>query len=92
MGQGFYEVYGETSNSMQQQYYETRVTGGNTYRFRYKVLNIFGWSSYSNILTAYPGVIPDAPSNIQTLNQGTSVMISWNEPYNGGDPIYEYVI
>lgn len=87
-GTGFYSIYGETSNSLLRSYIETRVTGGSTYRFRYRVKNLFGWSPFSNILTAYPGVIPDVPSQIRTENSGTSVVISWNEPYNGGDKIF----
>lgn len=85
-------MYGETSNSLLRSYIETRVTGGSTYRFRYRVKNIFGWSVFSNILTAYPGVAPDTPASISTENSGTSVIISWTEPYNGGDKITSYLI
>jgi hypothetical protein len=37
-------------------------------------------------------VIPDAPSSVITENQGTSVKILWAQPYNGGDPINQYII
>ena len=58
--------------------------------FRYRTLNIFGWSPYSNLLTAIAASLPDQPAPPITSNVGTSVMIQWVAPYNGGAYISSY--
>jgi hypothetical protein len=60
--------------------------------FRYRTLNIFGWSPYSSILTALAATTPDSPATPITSNFGTSVMIQWVAPYNGGAFINGYDI
>ena len=91
-GTQFYTIYGEPTNSMTQAYVENRVSGGSAYQFRYRVKNIHGWSDYSSVLEAYPGVVPEAPFDIITENSGKSVKVSWSEPYNGGDNIFAYKV
>ena len=58
--------------------------------FRYRVRNIYGWSSYSPIKSAIAAKRPDRPDVPLVVNTGTSVAISWTMPYNGGSSITKY--
>ena len=64
---------------------------GLEYLFRYRVANVFGWSSgYSDqvsILSAMPPLTPDVAT---TEIQGSYVKISWNPPDDNFAPILAY--
>jgi hypothetical protein len=55
--------------------------------FRYRVSNTYGWGSYSDLLTAVAASPPETPIQPTTANTGTSIQVSWSNPYNGGSPI-----
>jgi hypothetical protein len=58
--------------------------------FRYRAYNVFGWSAYSDIISQIAAKRPDAPAIPSTTNIGTSVMIQWVKPYNGGSVVTAY--
>ncbi len=68
------------------------MTAGQSYKFRYRVRNIFGWSPYSDVLTVLAATKPDRPAMVTTVNVGTSVRIDWVAPYNGDSTLLYYVL
>lgn len=89
-GSSYSVLTGDVSNNIVLTYTQQFLTAGQTYYFRYRVQNIFGFGSYSNVLQAIAAKIPDRPATPTTSNTGTSVMISWVAPYNGGSAITGY--
>lgn len=58
-----------------------------TYTVKYKVKNIFGWSTaYSPTLSILAATVPSEPLNVASTNSAvdTSVRISWDAPTNSG--------
>jgi hypothetical protein len=75
-GAGYVVLNGVEENNIQLRYVMSDLTAGMTYRFKYRVRNIFGWSSeYSDALTILAATRPDRPAMVQTANVGTSVRI-----------------
>lgn len=89
-GATFTSLIGESSNNIQLTYSKTSLSAGQSYRFRYRAKNIFGWSPYSEVITALAATVPEAPAMATTVNTGTSVRIDWVIPYNGGSTITAY--
>ncbi len=72
----FVVLNGVTENNIMLRYVMNDLTAGMTYRFRYRVRNIFGWSlDYSDVITVLAATRPDRPAMVQTSNVGTSVKI-----------------
>lgn len=60
---------------------------GQSYPVRYKVKNIYGWSTnYSPVLNILAATVPAAPTNVVTTNSliDNTVRISWTTPSNTG--------
>lgn len=91
-GATYSSLIGETSNNILMTHTQSSLTEGGSYRFRYRAKNIFGWSSYSNIMTSLAATVPEKPAMATTYNTGTSVRIDWVAPYNGGTTILAYEI
>lgn len=70
----------------------TDVLSNRAYQFRVRAKNIYGWGSYSAITSIFTAEEPEQVTNIQTIVDGTNVIISWDEPFDNYDPIVEYLI
>ena len=82
-----------TNSLLQQGTVSSSITIGATYKFRYRAKNLFGWGPYSDTLDLYAASVPTTIATATTVNQDTSVLISWSLPtYNGGLPILAYRI
>lgn len=71
------------------------VTGlqlGNTYEFTVEARNSVGFSSASSSVTIFHAMAPDAPNTPTTTNQGTNIIVDWDEPVNNGAAINRYTI
>ena len=75
-----------------QEYVATSLDQGSTYQFRVKAQNIFGLSEYSDTLTTLSAFIPDAPTLPRATIDGSNVIVTWEEPDNGGSPITAYIV
>jgi hypothetical protein len=64
-----------------------------TYKFRYRIKNVHGWSNYSDSLDLIAASVPDVIGTVTTYNEATNVRISWTAPaFNGGKPVLKYEI
>lgn len=88
----FVPIVGYLNNNTNLTYVFTQLTKGNSYQFKYRVRNIYGWSAYSDELEQIAARIPDTPLAPQTQNTQTSVTIMWIAPYNGGTIITNFVV
>jgi len=86
----FTPLFGDVENNIQLLYTKTGLTAGVAYSFKYRVRNIYGWSTYSAVKTQISARVPDAPAAPVTVNSLTSISISWEEPYNGGSSLLSY--
>lgn len=88
------DLIGNPTNSLVQTYTFTgAITAGGTYNFRMRVLNIQGWSSYSDITPIIAASVPGSPTGITTSYDLSNVKITWTAPAsNGGSPITSYTI
>jgi len=56
---------GVNENNIALRYVMGDLTAGMTYRFKYRVRNIFGWSAeYSDVLTVLAAIRPDRPAMV----------------------------
>ena len=71
----------------------TGLTNGTSYTIRLKAVNSVGSSSASSSVSATPITIPDAPTNVQAISNGSSAIVSWSVPENnGGSAITQYTV
>jgi hypothetical protein len=92
-GTQFYEVVGETSDSVERLVSVVSLTEGQAYTFRYRVKNIHGWSlGYSNEVEVMAAETPSAPATPTTVVSGTNAVITWVTPSENGSPILSYFI
>ena len=68
------------------------LTPGNTYKFKVQSRNSVGYSPFSNEVSILAAQVPSTPEAPLTILSGTSVIISWLVPYNGGSTITSYTI
>ena len=88
----FTSLIGYTINQLSTTYVATGLIEGFTYRFRHRVLNVFGWSGYSSVVSGIAAVVPQQPIAPIVTNVGTSIQVQWTKPYNGGNTITSYSI
>lgn len=89
----FYEIAGETSDSLQTSFIVTSsISISQSYTFRYHAKNVFGFGNYSPTSTIKAIDVPDQPTNVAIANSGANVVITWNEPNANGSPITYYDI
>jgi len=88
------ELIGETSANMVRTFFKNSgITPSETYKFKYKVKNIYGFSGESPILTVLAAKEPDAPAFPSTTLIGTDVTIDWAVPANvHGDAVIKYSV
>ena len=69
------------------------TTPGSEYKFRYRVSNVFGWSSgFSNELVILSAMPPETPTSVTTEIEGSYVKIDWDEPEDNFAEIIAYEI
>lgn len=87
-GSTFYELVGETSDSLALTATTSdTLTGGATYLFKYRVKNVHGWSEYSDTVSILAAAIPAIPAAPTTAIENIFVKIAWDLPSgNGQDP------
>jgi hypothetical protein len=88
----FTEVVGYTTESLLNQV-EVATTPGTTYKFRYRVKNIHGFSSdYSPVAEFKSAEAPEMPSNLQTAISGRNVRITWTPNADNYDAITRFEV
>ncbi|MEM9463989.1 MAG: Ig-like domain-containing protein [Actinomycetota bacterium] len=76
----------------------TGLTNGTDYQFRVRAKNDAvsdneGWSDWSPwSASEHPLTVPDAPAQPTAARGDRQVLVTWNEPYDGGDAISLYQI
>ena len=66
---------------------------GESYVFRYRISNVFGWSTaYSPEVTIISAMPPDTPATVTTSIEGSYVKIVWVAPDNNYAAISSYQI
>ena len=91
-GTTFSDVSGGTADNLSRTISVT-TTAGNTYKFRYRIRNIFGWSAaYSPELTVLSAKIPTTPVSVATVISGLNVLLSWTTPTANSSPITSFTI
>ena len=88
----FSEVVGFTTESLLTQV-EVATTPGMTYKFRYRVKNIHGFSlGYSPVIEFKSAEAPETPSNLQTAISGRNVRITWTPNAANYDAITRFEV
>lgn len=89
-GTTFKEVAGATSDNLNR-IVSVTTTPGTTYTFRFKVRNIFGWSSgFSPTSTVLSAKAPATPGVAVTSISGLHVKIDWTAPSSNAATITSY--
>jgi hypothetical protein len=93
VGTVFYELSGGTTESLARQILTTLVTAGQSYTFRYRVKNLFGFSaSYSPEASILAADKPDAPTPAATTIVGVNVNVNWAHPATNGASLISYSV
>ena len=89
----FVSLIGEIPSSTTTTYTKSGLVTGTSYDFRYRVKNIYGWSSFSNSVSIKAATIPATPSApTLALYNGKDVSVTWTAPDNGGSTITGYKV
>ena len=92
-GATFTDLVGYPSNSLVLTYLvSSGVSSGNTYQFRVRAKNLYGWGAYSTVLSLKASSVPDQPSAVSTAKDGLNVRISWTAPADNSETITAYQI
>ncbi len=71
----------------------TDLDNGITYSVRVAAVNNEGRGHWSTLVSATLQVTPpSAPTNLTAISKHTTIILSWNAPYNGGSAITDYII
>jgi hypothetical protein len=78
-----------------QLYYTVTITNhdlvaGQTYQFRYRARNKYGWSDYSETASYMVAAVPLKADPVTTVIENLYVRISWAEPDTQASTILEY--
>jgi hypothetical protein len=85
-------LVGFSPYSLVQTFTKTGLTTGALYKFRYRVRNVYGWSSYSPVISVYAAVTPSKSSMIVTSLENSNVKFTWDVSDDGGLPLTKYTI
>jgi len=92
-GGGFVDLYGVTSDTLVISYTASGLTQGNTYGFRYRAKNVYGWgtgwSPVTYILAATVPSTPAAPTFVAATDTQIDLTFSTSVD-DGGSTITEY--
>ena len=93
-GGNFYDQYGVLSNTLVTTFTTGNVTRGKTYGFKYRALNIYGWSDFSDAIYILASSKPSSPPQ-PTLSVASDNSITLDMqpcPDNGGSAIIGYYL
>ncbi len=91
-GTTFYELIGQTVLNPSPIYTVSTLTSGTLYQFRYRLVNIFGYSAYSPISSIFCAKVPDQVATPTLSYVDKSVRINWDAPNTNANPISSYTI
>ena len=91
-GSGSFSLYATTTVS-QTTSTVSSLTNGQSYDFEIVAQNGVGTSTPSNILSATPATVPNAPTGLTATSGNAQMSLSWTAPANtGGSPLTDYFI
>lgn len=92
----FKPLQGCSTDSLGLDVYVSGLNIGQSYGFRYKARNEYGWSDYSQVSTILVASRPRKPSEAPTFIDSTAteiiIGISVDQIENNGSPILEYAL
>ena len=59
---------------------ESGLTGGLTYQFKVRAVNIFGEGTFSSTISVVAGQVPDAPSSLNAVYDNSNIKVTWAAP------------
>jgi hypothetical protein len=65
---------------------------GQSYTFRYRAFNKYGWGDYSETVTFFAASEPFTISSVVTTIENKFAKVAWDYPDDGGSPILEYLV
>jgi len=68
------------------------IVPGTSYQFKYRAYNVHGWGSLSDSTSILAAEVPQTLAAPVTINDGTTVKISWTPLSTNGSPITAYSI
>ena len=84
-GSGFTPILGDPTPQLLLAHTQTSgISSGQTYVFRFRAANIYGWSEYSPTASIVAATVPTAPTGVGSNNVGTQIVITWDAPSNSG--------
>ena len=92
-GVTFTDLVGYPSNSLVLTYLiSSGVSSGNTYQFKVRAKNLYGWGAYSTVLSLKASSVPDQPAAVTTSKDALNVRITWVAPADNSEAITAYQI
>ena len=73
-------------------YTVTGLVADSNYIFTVRAKNIYGYGPFSSSITIRTSTVPHAMSPITTTQNGTSIIVTWTAPLDGGEVIDGYEI
>ncbi len=65
-------------------------TSGNSYKFKVRAKNVYGFGSYSPIATIKSSEEPGQPDPVTIIDDDTNVKITWTIPSSNNESISNY--
>lgn len=88
-------LVGENSNYLSTSYIvSSGVTEGETYTFKVRAENRWGYGAFSDITSVLAAAVPTTPATVTTSIVSTdgSVQVQWNAAADNGSPITSYLV
>ena len=63
---------------------------GSDYQFKVRAQNVYGFGEFSDTVTIRASTIPNTMNIVESNTVLQAVVISWEEPGNGGDDLLAY--
>jgi fibronectin type 3 domain-containing protein len=71
-------------------YTDTTAANGSLYTYEVSAVNAIGEGPHSNVVNGRPRTIPDAPILTSATPGNTTVTLTWDPPFDGGQPISRF--
>jgi large repetitive protein len=87
-------LIGETSDYSATSYMATSVIEGETYQFKIRANNRWGWGEFSSVTTILAAKAPSQVASPSTAIDSSTggVSITWTAPASNGSPITAYTV
>lgn len=82
----------EDTESTDTDYTHTGLSSGDEVSYRISAINAIGTGDPSNVLSDTTWTPPDAPEVSVSIVTGSTALLSWPEPSDGGSPVTDYEI